>query len=64
LQVSHHPPVSALYGTDHQENIDMTWCHSPVSKFNGINIDIRIKHFFILDFASIDDLEHGCLNCS
>ncbi|KAK7347758.1 hypothetical protein VNO80_22297 [Phaseolus coccineus] len=41
-QVSHHPPVSALYGTDHQENIDMTWCHSPVSKFNGTSIETKV----------------------
>jgi len=35
LQVSHHPPVSALHATDDKENIEMTWCHSPISKFNG-----------------------------
>lgn len=51
-QVSHHPPVSALYATDHNQNIHITWCHSPVSKFNGIILFI-ISHLFILHFPSI-----------
>ncbi|KAG5060387.1 hypothetical protein JHK87_001416 [Glycine soja] len=36
LNVSHHPPVSALHATNDKENIEMTWCHSPISKFNEI----------------------------
>lgn len=35
LQVSHHPPVSALHATDEKENIEMIWCQNVVPKFNG-----------------------------
>ncbi|WVZ12019.1 hypothetical protein V8G54_016549 [Vigna mungo] len=41
-QVSHHPPVSALYATDHNQNIHITWCHSPVSKFHGTSIETKV----------------------
>lgn len=36
LQVSHHPPVTALHATDKEENIEMIWCQNPVPKFYGI----------------------------
>jgi hypothetical protein len=36
LQVSHHPPVTALHATDDKENIEMIWCQQPVPKFYGI----------------------------
>ncbi|KHN17625.1 Oxysterol-binding protein-related protein 4B [Glycine soja] len=41
-QVSHHPPVSALHATDDKENIEMTWCHSPISKFNGTLVETKV----------------------
>lgn len=41
-QVSHHPPVSALHATDDKENIEMTWCHFPVSKFNGTSVETKV----------------------
>nr|KYP57517.1 Oxysterol-binding protein-related protein 5 [Cajanus cajan] len=41
-QVSHHPPVSALHATDDKENIEMTWCHFPVSKFYGTSIETKV----------------------
>ncbi|RDX84004.1 Oxysterol-binding protein-related protein 4C, partial [Mucuna pruriens] len=41
-QVSHHPPVSALHASDDKENIEMIWCHSPVSKFNGTTIETKV----------------------
>ncbi|KAL5128481.1 Oxysterol-binding protein-related protein 4B [Glycine soja] len=43
LQVSHHPPVFSLHATDDKENIEMTWCHSPVSKFNGTLVETKLK---------------------
>ncbi|KAK7388133.1 hypothetical protein VNO78_22939 [Psophocarpus tetragonolobus] len=41
-QVSHHPPISALHATNDKENIEITWCHSPVSKFNGTSIETKV----------------------
>lgn len=41
-QVSHHPPVSALHATDDKENIEMTWCHFPISKFNGTSVETKV----------------------
>ncbi|KAG4976495.1 hypothetical protein JHK82_035836 [Glycine max] len=41
-KVSHHPPVSALHATDDKENIEMTWCHSPVSKFTGTSVETKV----------------------
>ncbi|XP_024033841.1 oxysterol-binding protein-related protein 4B isoform X2 [Citrus clementina] len=32
-QVSHHPPVTALHGTDEKENIEIIWCQHPAPKF-------------------------------
>ncbi|KAL2338675.1 hypothetical protein Fmac_013121 [Flemingia macrophylla] len=41
-QISHHPPVSALHATDDKENIEMTWCQFPVSKFYGTSIETKV----------------------
>lgn len=35
LQVSHHPPVTALHGTDEKENLEMIWCQHPTPQFYG-----------------------------
>lgn len=35
LQISHHPPVSALHATDEKENLEMLWCQQPKAKFYG-----------------------------
>ncbi|CAL0327904.1 unnamed protein product [Lupinus luteus] len=41
-QVSHHPPVSALHATDEKENIEIIWCHYPVPKFSGTNVEAQV----------------------
>ncbi|KAI3814744.1 hypothetical protein L1987_14388 [Smallanthus sonchifolius] len=41
-QVSHHPPVSALYATNEIENIEMTWFQYAVLKFQGTSIETRV----------------------
>ncbi|KAI3814745.1 hypothetical protein L1987_14389 [Smallanthus sonchifolius] len=41
-QVSHHPPVSALYATNEKDNIEMTWCQHAVPKFQGTSIETRV----------------------
>ncbi|CAI9099158.1 OLC1v1035939C2 [Oldenlandia corymbosa var. corymbosa] len=41
-QVSHHPPVTALHATDENDNIEMIWCHHPVSKFHGTYIETEV----------------------
>ncbi|KAF5749386.1 oxysterol-binding protein-related protein 4B [Tripterygium wilfordii] len=38
-QVSHHPPVSALYATDEKENVETIWCQNPVPKFQGASVE-------------------------
>ncbi|KAL3533268.1 hypothetical protein ACH5RR_006789 [Cinchona calisaya] len=42
IKVSHHPPVTALHATDEKENIEMIWCHYPVSKFHGTHIETEV----------------------
>lgn len=42
-QVSHHPPVSALYATDEKNGIEMIWCHRPLPKFNGTSVDTKLQ---------------------
>ncbi|XP_021723699.1 oxysterol-binding protein-related protein 4B-like [Chenopodium quinoa] len=39
-QVSHHPPVTALHGTDEANNIELIWCQHNVPKFYGTVIDV------------------------
>ncbi|XP_038698332.1 oxysterol-binding protein-related protein 4A-like isoform X3 [Tripterygium wilfordii] len=39
FQVSHHPPVSALYATDEKENVETIWCQNPVPKFQGASVE-------------------------
>lgn len=41
-QVSHHPPVSALYATNEKDNIEMTWCQYAIPKFHGTSIEARV----------------------
>ncbi|KAK1414080.1 hypothetical protein QVD17_29819 [Tagetes erecta] len=41
-QVSHHPPVSALYATNEKDNIEMTWCQYSVSRFHGTSVETRV----------------------
>ncbi|KAK6119951.1 hypothetical protein DH2020_046309 [Rehmannia glutinosa] len=41
-QVSHHPPVTALQATDEKENIEMTWCQSPIPRFYGTHIETEV----------------------
>jgi hypothetical protein len=35
VQVSHHPPITALYATDDVKNVEMLWWHKPVPQFYG-----------------------------
>ncbi|XP_019177948.1 PREDICTED: oxysterol-binding protein-related protein 4C-like isoform X2 [Ipomoea nil] len=42
-QVSHHPPVSALYATDEKDNIQLLWCHNHVPKFTGTKVDVEVR---------------------
>ncbi|KAK6152171.1 hypothetical protein DH2020_014806 [Rehmannia glutinosa] len=43
-QVSHHPPVTALQATDEKENIEMTWCQSPIPRYHvtGTHIETEV----------------------
>ncbi|GMN62072.1 hypothetical protein TIFTF001_031154 [Ficus carica] len=42
-QVSHNPPVSALYATDYEkENLEILWCHHLVSKFYGTSVETEV----------------------
>ncbi|XP_021723698.1 oxysterol-binding protein-related protein 4B-like [Chenopodium quinoa] len=38
-QISHHPPVSAMHGTDEANNIELIWCQHAVPKFYGTVIE-------------------------
>jgi len=50
LQVSHHPPVTALHATDEKENIEITWSQQPVPKFYGIYLELFLdyKYFHLI----------------
>ncbi|XP_076892654.1 oxysterol-binding protein-related protein 4C-like [Bidens hawaiensis] len=41
-QVSHHPPVSALYATNEKDNIEITMCQYAIPKFQGTCIETRV----------------------
>ncbi|XP_021723695.1 oxysterol-binding protein-related protein 4B-like [Chenopodium quinoa] len=41
-EVSHHPPVAAMHGTDEANNIELIWCQHAVPKFFGTVIDAVI----------------------
>ncbi|ESR66513.1 oxysterol-binding protein-related protein 8 [Citrus sinensis] len=41
-QVSHHPPVTALHGTDEKENIEIIWCQHPAPKFYGASVEAEV----------------------
>ncbi|CAL2225867.1 unnamed protein product [Prunus armeniaca] len=41
-QVSHHPPVTALHGTDEKENLEMIWCQHPTPQFYGTSVETEV----------------------
>lgn len=50
-QVSHHPPVSAMYATDEERNLRLMWWHKPVPRFvgNGVEVAINGRRLLHLD---------------
>lgn len=52
LQVSHHPPVTALHATDEKENIEIIWCQHPAPKFYGTHLSQFIQ-VLLLNFETI-----------
>lgn len=61
LQVSHHPPVSALHATNEKENLELIWCHYPTPKFYGTWISAN-SLFIVLLFSFGGNLTTAFLN--
>ncbi|EXB30990.1 hypothetical protein L484_016851 [Morus notabilis] len=39
-QISHHPPVTALYATDEKDNLEVLCCLHPTPKFYGTSVEV------------------------
>ncbi|KAI5074255.1 hypothetical protein GOP47_0010216 [Adiantum capillus-veneris] len=42
-QVSHHPPISALYATNEPADLRLQWWHSPSPRFCGNRVEVTIQ---------------------
>ncbi|KAL5699500.1 hypothetical protein ACHQM5_030392 [Ranunculus cassubicifolius] len=54
-QVSHHPPVTALHGTDETKKIETIWCHNTVPRFYGTSIEAVVHGKRQLKLISYDE---------
>jgi hypothetical protein len=55
-QVSHHPPVSALYATSESKKLQLLWWHQAVPRFCGNGVEATIlgqRHLNLLEHEEI-----------
>ncbi|VVB11514.1 unnamed protein product [Arabis nemorensis] len=55
INVSHHPPVSALHATHEKENIDVTLCQYYTPKFRGGYVEVDVKGKRILKLMNREE---------